>query len=145
MSTTPITNLIAGIESKVGLFLTGFTKSSYGIDVSMNRSKAVSKTYAVLPKVSSQEDSIGALVVNQDFSCMLCDSYNPGKLNDHDIQKITNTLYDNIYALYAYLVSTKCGVPEMVLNTFGLSVGSPEYLEDGVVVIEFTFTIKHRL
>lgn len=141
----PITSLVSGIETKAGVFLgTDFSKLSYGIDVSLNRSKGAVKSYAVLPEGATQQDSIGALVVNQDFRFKLTDVYNPGKLNDHNVQSITNSLYDKVYSLYEYLVTGKCGQSSLVMNTFGLSVGIPKYLDDSVI-IEFTFTVKHRL
>lgn len=143
---TPITTLVSGIETKAGLFLgSDFSKISYGIDLAKNRSGGSKKSFAVLPQEANQDDSIGALVVNQSFRFRLTDSYNPGKLNDHNSQTITNSLYDKVYELFEYLVTEKCGSPSLVMTTYGLSVVTPEYLEDEIVVIEFTFTIKHRL
>lgn len=141
-----ITNLITGIETKAGEFLgSDYKKISYGIDVAQNRSGASKKAYAVLPLGASQDTSIGALVVDQSFSFKLTDGFVPGKLNDHTIKSITNALYDQVYGLYDYLVRGKCGEPSLVMITSGLSVGEPEYLDDDVVIIEFSFTVKHRL
>lgn len=143
--TTPITTLITGIKSKCGIFLgSTYSENAYGIDISQNRSKGATKGYAVIPEGCSQEESIGALVVNQVFNVTLTDTYNPGKINDKGVQDITNSLYDNVYGLYEYLVNAKCGSPSSVLNTFGLEVATPDYLEDGVVMISFKFTVKHR-
>jgi hypothetical protein len=143
--TTPISTLISGIKSKCGLFLgSTFSENAYGIDIGQNRSKGATKGYAVLPENCSQEESIGALVVNQVFNVTLTDTYNPGKTNDKGVQDTTNSLYDLVYGLYENLVNTKCGSPSSVLNTFGLEVASPEYLDDGVVMISFKFNVKHR-
>lgn len=141
-----ITTLISGIETKAVEFLgSDFKKISYGIDLAKNKSGGSKKSFAALPQEANQEDSIGALVVNQGFKIRLTDSYNPGKLNDHNSQDITNLLYDEVYDLFEYLVVNKCGTPSLVMSTFGLSVAAPEYLEEEVVVIEFSFTIKHRV
>ena len=143
---TPITSLISGIESEAETFLgASYSKISYGIDLLKNRSRGAKKAYAVLPSGATQEESIGALVVNQEFSLKLTNSYNPGKVNDHNQQSLTNSLYDLVYDLYEQLVTNKCGQPSLVMNTFGLDVGKPEYLDEEVIIIEFSFTVKHRL
>lgn len=140
-----VSTLIAGIKSNCGIFLgPTFSEVNFGIDIEHNRSKQASKGYAVLPESATQEDSIGALVMDQNFRVRLTDTFNPGKTGDSNVQTTTNSLYDKVYALYEYLVNNKCGVPASVLNTYGLEVSSPLYLEDGVVILELTFTIKHR-
>lgn len=145
MSTaTPITTLIAGVKEKCGAFLSTHTELDYGIDISQNRSKQARKGYAVLPESSNEDESIGALVIDQKVRIKLTDVFNPGKTNDLAIQAITNSLYDNVFGLYEFLVNNKCGAISLVMNTYGLSVESPEYLDEGVVAIEFTFTIKYR-
>ena len=141
-----ITNLVSGIETKAGSFLgSDYNKISYGINVTQNRSRGSNKSYAVLPLGAIQNDSIGSLVVDQAFTFKLTDGYNPGKVNDHNQQDVTNALMDKVYELYSYLVSEKCGLPSEVMNTYGLDVGEPEYLDEEVVIIEFSFLIKHRL
>ena len=143
---TPITTLVSGIETKCSAYLgSSYSKIDYGIDVSKNRSRGAMKRYAVLPSGAAQVDSIGNLVMDQIFSVKLTDGYNPGKVNDHTIQDITNSLYDKIYSLYEYLVDNKCGAASLVMNTFDLSVGDPEYLDEEVVIIEFSFVVKHRI
>ena len=142
---TPITSLVAGIKERCGTFLTTtFSELDYGLDVSSNRSRQAKKGYAVVPESAAESDFIiGATIVDQTVRVKLSDVVLPGKTSDQNTQSTTNSLYDNVYGLYDFLVKSRCGAAS-VINTYGLSVESPKYLDDGVVVIEFTFIVKHR-
>ena len=141
-----VTSLVSGIETTAESFLgSTFSKIPYGIDVDLNRNRGSDKTFAVLPIGASQDQSYGRLIVDQGISFKLIDSYLPGKLNDHTIQDKTNSLFDKIYALYEKIVTEKCGQPSLVMNTFGLDISEPEYLAEEVVIIEFSFIVKHKL
>lgn len=141
-----ITSIINGIEGLAGTYLgADYEKIDYGVDLGKNRDNRAYKKYACLPSGGVQEQSIGALVMNQDITFRLTDSYRPGKVDDHTQQDTTKSLYDNVYGLYEYIVNNKCGVPSLIMNTFDLNISEPEYIDSEVTVIEFTFTIKHRL
>lgn len=141
---TTVTDIISGIEGLAEAFLgPDYSKLSHGINVEKNRDMEASKRYAVLPQDATQRDFVGALVMDQVFVVKITDNYRPDELEDHEAQSLTNALYDKAYGLYEYIVSNKCGAPSVVKITFGLDVGTPEYLDEEVVIIELSFTVKH--
>ena len=145
-----VSNIKAGIESRIDASLPSYKKLSYQLDIAKNKFKGDRKGYAVTPLSSNETDStLGVLTMDQTFSVTLTDSYNAGaqsQVNDEAKANVVVTLTDNILSLYKDISVNKKGIDSSVLLINNLSISEAEFIEEEkLAYVTCSFTVKYKL
>jgi len=145
-----VSNIKAGIESRIDASLPSYKKLSYQLDIAKNKFKGDRKGYAVTPLSSNETDStLGVLTMDQTFSVTLTDSYNAGaqsQVNDEAKANVVVTLTDNILSLYKDISVNKKSIDSSVLLINDLSISEAEFIEEEkLAYVTCSFTVKYKL
>ena len=144
-----ITDIKAGIETRLAAILPAYTKLAYQVNIEDNKFKGNSKGYAVIPSINQEVDGVvGAFTLDHAFQITLTDSYNDGARSQvGDNLKITriSELMDDVLSAYSDFLVNKSNIDASILVINQLNTLDPEFIdEDKVIKVPFIINIKYR-
>lgn len=139
-----VSTLTSDIKTRVQTVATAYSELGYANDITKNTFKGNYKRFAVLPKGSSQSNSVTRYItLEQEFEIILTDGFINKALSDSEQQSRVIALQDLLVSVYKDLVNTRCGSVACI-NVTNLSIREPQFLEDNVVVQSATFNVLYR-
>lgn len=139
-----VATLKSNIESRCASVLTGFTKLPYTIDPSKNTFKGNAAGFAVNPlSIDQVSNNVRMVASNHTMELVLTDSFINTAMSDANQAATVVSLQEKTYSLYVDLISTRIGSDPNALNITNLSVNSPEFL-DNSVILKSTFQVLYR-
>lgn len=147
---TLINDIKAGIEARITIAASSYTKLAYEINIADNKFKGNSKGFAVKPAPANEVDSLlGAFTMDHEFQITYTDSYNHGaksQIGDSLKSSKITELNDVILDTYKDLAINKSNIDASILLINNLSINEAEFIEEEkVIIINFTINIKYKV
>lgn len=147
-----VNELKESIQTRIATLLgSGYTKLSYVTNISLNKFKANSSRYGVLPKGATETSGqTSTYTMDHTFSVFIVDGYNDGAANQlNDDVKATKvaTLMDKAHQIYRDIAANKAllSATPNVLVVNNLSIYEVTYIEvEKVMILQFDFNIKYK-
>lgn len=143
---TNATTIIAAIKVQAASVLgTSYVELAYSNNLDKNSFNGNFKRYGVLPADATEISSITNYVtIDQNFELILIDSFINTAMSDSAESAKGSALQDLAYDVYRNLISTKCGVPNSVIQVHSFTAAKPETIEDKAVTVRASFSVKYR-
>ena len=136
-----------GIRGVITSNLSSYSELAYVHELSENSFAKGGKFYGVRPLAASQSPTsiLKHYTVDQDFEIILMSDFVNTHGTDEDLRSVINSLYADIDTVFVNSVSSKVGIPNIVLVVGEYSIQEPEILEDNnVVALRATISVKYR-
>ena len=138
-----VSQILDGIKTRLQAVLgSEYTELGFIIDVSKNPFKGATKRYGILAgDIVEVEDSgvTGAYTVEQDFKIKLTNKHATSQAGDSSRRSTMVDLLEKSLLIYKDLVTTRVGVPTLVLRVLDGMATESNYLDE---VCESTMTIR---
>ncbi len=143
-----VATIKAGIETRLGISLPGYTALKYQLALEDNKNKGSGDKWALTAINSDEIEGVTKFItVDQGFRLSLVKSYITTNEGDSALNDKVTELRDDIMTAYADIVSSKAGAPSVVIGTLqALAVEDTVIDRDNkTITIIANFTVTYRV
>ena len=142
-----VQNIRTAIKNRIAAAIPTYTEAKYSIDFERNSSTDINNKYGVVPQGQEQVEGTNRFItLDQAFDVKLGKTFITDNAGDAALITLTETMMADLDTLYSDFITSRLGLPAVILNVFNKIVLDPVYnTTEKYITVTMTITVKYRV
>lgn len=142
-----VQNIRTAIKNRIAATIPTYTEAKYSLDFERNSSTDINNKYGVVPQGQEQVEGTNRFItLDQSFDIKLGKTFITDNAGDASLIALTETMMADMDTLYSDFITSRLGLPAVILNVFNKIILEPEYnTAEKYITITMSVTVKYRV